>query len=1066
MHLQRHQILRFLAIAAAYFLTGKAGILLPYHETAQWLIWLPTGIAMAGLIMWGWRYFPAVFCGALTLTMTGTLPIFTGVLFAISTTFSTALPAFIINRYCSANPFSSMRCLTGFLVVAATGAPLLSASLGCAISLATGFADIDRLPALWEGWMLSSMAGTLIGTPLILRLFDHAWKDHKPSYYFELAFISLAAIILSSVVLMTPPLSRSEFIFIFVSLPFLIWAAVRFGLLGATLINALIMFDIIVFTSHGTGGFVSQNFGAGTRQIYSYIISVTLITIVLAASLEKMSYITQRAHDGKVSQDIHRLRGNLALFVAIFGVLLSAVAGWYTYDQLDEADRAQTEQYRRAFEASLREELGRGTDSLVAVRTLFDVHGNVSFNTFDAMIAPWVNRRPGVAALEWAPYVDHRSRELVEENAHLRGVEDFEIRSLENGKLVRAPQSDTYYPIFYVFPRSGNERSTGFDLASDPARQKALERALRTGNVTLTEPLNLSPSKSTVVTSLALLGVKNRRDPDGPPLGIAIGILRLTDMIARAARVARLPSNYELHLADFDADGGPRLIYSNFGTDDALEKLANERAIPFNPNISTFSFGYRNWTINLHESKTTFTGILYWQPWAIFIFGTTISILLTMYLRSLTRTERQIVELIEIRTSELEHARADAENSMNQAQQADRAKSEFIAHMSHEFRSPMTSILGYTQLATDTLDADPSQDTLRGYLATIRSAGKHVLSLIGDILDLSKIEAGKLILEEVPFDLHQVCEEVSSMMLVPARAQQNSLHLNIAPNMPRWVVGDPVRLKQVMTNFVSNAVKFTKSGNVTLDVTPVAVTDDDLSIHVAVRDDGIGIPNNKLKSIFEAFAQADTSTTRRYGGTGLGLAICQKIIHAMGGTIKVESKEGDGSTFSFDITLPRASENALDPSQIAEDAPVDEGPRTQTWNLLLVEDIEINRILAQKLLEMQGHTITTAADGQAALDILSTEDFDGVLMDVHMPVLDGLAATHAVRQLDDPIKADIPVLALTADISNDNLSAFREAGFDAHCTKPLDIKAINSELSRLEHRMLDQRRAKQKKAGE
>lgn len=1067
--MQRHHIIRFLAIAVAYFLAGKAAFLLPYHDTTQWLIWLPTGIALASLIIWGWRYAPAVFCGSMLLTLASDFSLFTAILFATSTTVSTAIPAALITRLCGTSPLSSLRGLIMFLLIGALGAPLISATVGSGVALITGVTDVQNLRTVWEGWVLSGTVGTLVGTPLILRLFNQPWKNRHLGYYLELAFISCAAVIVSSIIQITPIMSRPEFLFIFVSLPFVIWAAVRFGLLGATLINALIMINIIIFTSFGTGGFVSRNFNTGPGETYNYIIAVTFVTILLAVGLEKMASVTTRARDGKISHDIHRLRRNLAVIVAVLGFGISAVAGWYTYVQLTEADSAQTEQYRRAFEASLREELGRATDSLVAVRTLFDVHGNVSFNTFDAMIAPWVSRRPGISALEWAPFVEGRARNLVEENAHLRGVADFEIRHLQDGKLTRSPlRDDGYFPIFYVFPRSGNEQAIGFDLASDPVRKRALETTLRTGNITLTEPLDLFRSDSAVVTSLALLGVQNRRDKGGPPLGVAIGVLRLTNMITRAARVARLPSNYELHLADFDADDGKQVIYSNRKADYTVKHLADERAIQFNPNISNFTFGYRDWTIDLHQENAHYAGLLYWQPWAIFIFGATVSILLMIYLRSLTRTERQIVDLVSLRTRELEDAREEAESAMNQAQQADKAKSEFIAHMSHEFRSPMTSILGYTQLASDSLGNDPAQETLRGYLSTIRGAGRHVLSLIGDILDISKIEAGKLILEEVPFDLHRVCEEVSSMMLVPARAQKNKLHLNVAPDMPRWVVGDPVRLKQVLTNFVSNAVKFTKFGNITIDVSPLTVTDDTLSMRIAVRDDGIGIAQNKLDSIFEAFAQADTSTTRRYGGTGLGLAICQKIIQAMGGAITVESKEGDGSTFWFDLTLPRSTEGAASENtdaQNVENAFAEE-PRARGWNLLLVEDIEINRILAQKLLELQGHTVTTAADGQIALDILAAEDFDAVLMDVHMPVLDGIEATRFVRQLEDPVKATIPVLALTADISNDNLAVFREAGFDAHCTKPLDIKTINSELSRLEHRMLEERRALQKKAGE
>ena len=681
---------------------------------------------------------------------------------------------------------------------------------------------------------------------------------------------------------------------------------------------------------------------------------------------------------------------------------------------------------------------------------------------------PWLphgsTRRPGVAALEWAPYVERRARALVEETAELRGVENFRIREVVDGVSRVSAERNSYFPVLYVFPRSGNEQRVGFDLASEPARKHALEVALKTGNVTLTQPLASKQTKGSLVSSIAFLAVKNRRDPDGPPLGIAAGVLQITDMIARAARVARIPVDYGLYLADAKIEGKDGLLFHNsHDAQHVVEEINEELAIPFSPNVSTFTFGYRDWNVVLHRHQGGFNSLMYWQPWAIFVFGSMITILLLIYLRSLNRTEKHIVDLVATRTRELEDARAAAENAMNQAQQADRAKSEFIAHMSHEFRSPMTSILGYTQLASDSLDHSLPTETMRSYLSTIRGAGRHVLSLIGDILDISKIEAGKLLLEEAPLNLHQLCEEVVSMMLVPARARENTLELKIEPDLPRYVMGDPVRLKQVLTNLVSNAIKFTKYGNIQLVAEPIEITDDMVSFRISVRDEGIGIPGNKLDSIFEAFTQADTTTTRRYGGTGLGLTICQRMVQAMGGKIEVESREGSGSLFWFDLTLPRSSEAALKehdrqpppPEQTSTETAETSGPGS--WNLLLVEDIEINRILAQKLLEQQGHIITTAADGQIALDILANTDFDAVLMDLHMPVLDGIEATRQIRRFEDPVKATIPVLALTADISNDNLESFHETGFDAYCTKPLDIEMINTELARLAPRKLSAR---------
>ncbi|MCH2277166.1 CHASE domain-containing protein [Thalassospira sp.] len=1062
-------IIRFAAITLTYFVFGYAGLQFPFYGSSVTLIWAPSGIALGTLVAWGWRYFPAVFLGALLVNLTTSAPPETAILIATGNTLAATLSSLLIVRFCSKTPLLSARGIFGLIAIGGIGGPALAALCGTLSLSLTVIGNFDQFTTIWHGWWLGDLVGALVIGPLVLRLIHQKWRANGLAYYAELAFVCVATIIVSSAVQTTPLIAKPEYLFIFVSLPFVLWGAIRFGLLGAALVNALIVIDIVVFAAMGESTFLNINMNVGLANLYSYVIVVTIGTLLLGAGIEKINIVTSRTRDGRISNDIHRLRRNLALIVGLLGFSISGLAAWYTFGQINEATDAQTEQYRRAFEASLREELGRATDSLIAVRTLFDVHGDVSFHTFNAMIGPWVERRAGVGALEWVPYIEGRARALIEENASLRGVENFEIRSLVDGQMQPAPERDAYFPVFYIFPRSGNENVIGFDLSSEEIRNRALQTAIRTGNITLTEPVKLVQSSSSEVTALAFLNVPNRRNPGAAPLGLAVGVLRLTNMITRAARIARLPSDFEIHLADLDAPAGHQLIYSNRRPDYAMSHIADEITAGYNPKVSTFTFGFRDWTIVLHGPGARLNGLLYWQPWAIFVFGATISILLMVYLRSLTRTERRIVDLVYQRTLELENARQEAENAMNQAQQADRAKSEFIAHMSHEFRSPMTSILGYAQLARDGIDKHEPSETVRNYLSTINGAGRHVLSLIGDVLDLSKIEAGKLVLEEVPTDIHAICEEVVSMMMVPARNQDNRLHLEIPADMPRWVIGDPVRIKQVLTNFVSNAIKFSRSGDIHVIATPQEIANGRMAFRIAVRDEGIGIPADKLRSIFEAFTQVDTSTTRRFGGTGLGLAICQKMILAMGGTIDVKSTEGTGSTFWFDLNLPladapEARSDAEDDSQLGLADP--DKPRVLGRKLLLVEDIQINRILAQKLLEQQGHEISVAANGQEALNLLQEQDFDAVLMDVHMPVMDGIEATRQIRKFADPVKATIPVLALTADTSNDNLAEFREAGMDAHCTKPLDIKAINHELARLDYRMLSERKQQLTGTGE
>lgn len=1059
MKLQRHHMARLLVIAVSYFLTGYAGLQFPFHGSSVTLVWAPSGIALAVLIVWGWRYFPAVFVGALLVNLTTSEPVIAAVLIACGNTLAAALPAGLIRKTCGPDPLSDTRRMLIFLAAGVIGGPALSALLGTTSLSLVAIGHFAQFGAIWQGWFLGDLVGAVVVAPLVLFLLH--WKPGRQTIgrYGEFLFICVTTLVVSSVIQTTPLISKPQYLFVFVSLPFVIWGALRFGLHGALAINAIIVADIIGFATAGNSIFVPKDLERGLENLYGYVLAFSAVSLFLGASMEGFARVTTHVGDGDSTGDVHRLRRNLAVIIGVIGFGLSGAASWYTHDQLAEAERVSARQYRLAFEASLREELGRATDALVAVQTLFHVQGSVFARTFNAMIAPWVTSRPGVAALEWVPYVAGHKRSLLEKNAEFRGVKNFAIHELVDGQPRPAEERDGYFPVFFVFPHSGNEEVIGYDLASEPIRARAIRTAIETGDITLTEPLNLIQSTSTEATVLAFLAVENRLNPEGDILGMAVGILRISSIIRHAARVARIPLDFELHLADLNSRGAKKLIFTNRDPEYAREHLGKEVRIPYNPNVSNFSFGYRDWTIVLHPSQSNVTGLVFWQPWAIFVFGATVSILLLVYLRSLTRTERHVVDLVNQRTRELDDARLEAEQAMTRAQQADRAKSEFIAHMSHEFRSPLTSILGYAQLAEDCLDQDQSVETLRSYIGTIRAAGRHVLSLIGDILDISKIEAGKLILENAPFDLRAVCEEVTSMMMVPAQAQNNKLHLEIAPDLPRWVIGDRVRVKQILTNLVSNAIKFTKFGNIRIAVIPLAITDDDLSLRISVSDEGIGIPQNRLETIFDSFAQVDSSTARRYGGTGLGLAICQHMVGTMGGTLRVESTEGTGSTFWIDLTLPRstAAEVAdFDKAADLDNAPVERQPVIGR-NLLVVEDIEINRILARKLLEKHGHTVTEASDGQEALDILEKTDFDAVLMDVHMPVVDGIEATRQIRKLADPVKATIPVLALTADISNTNIDTFKAAGFDAYCTKPLDIPAINRELQLLENRMLDKR---------
>lgn len=594
------------------------------------------------------------------------------------------------------------------------------------------------------------------------------------------------------------------------------------------------------------------------------------------------------------------------------------------------------------------------------------------------------------------------------------------------------------FVIRYHEPATRNQRFWGLDIASLGVNREAYERSRDTGKISSTRPFKLIQQDESMYGIVMVVPVYRRDMPTD-----TVGQRReaLVGWVASSVGLDRL---FELDILDkwTDFNVSVRLADQAASSDSVIYQSSDT----FNAENSQANLPMRiidlNLVLNLQSKDETSVWLASKSTVAVLITGGLLTLMLTTITWTLTRTRRKAMDLAGVMTSSIRQSEQRQRVLALQAANANKAKSEFLANMSHEIRTPMTAILGYADVLGDLVRLHEQDEEYSEAVQSIQRSGKHLMMIINDVLDLSKIESGKIEVESKPCAIVETVREVFITMRMGAARKGLGFNVVFETPFPEMVLGDAYRVRQILLNLVGNAVKFTESGSI-----EIVLNDDGESLRFSVIDTGVGIPEVSIAALFDPFEQLDTSVSRSHEGTGLGLTISQHLAHLMGGEIQVGSTVGVGSVFT--LILPRNCKPGVRMLDSMEDSESSDSKlgvlenrsaRHKTGVILLAEDGLDNQRLITHILKKAGYEIRIANNGQEAVDqfLCDPDEFDLVLMDMQMPVLDGYSATRKLRDMG----FDLPIIALTAHALDGARADCIAAGCDEYVAKPIDREQL------------------------
>ena len=669
------------------------------------------------------------------------------------------------------------------------------------------------------------------------------------------------------------------------------------------------------------------------------------------------------------------------------------------------------------------------TQQLVALKGLFDSSKSVSREEFKDFTDSINNPAIKIRAIAWLPKILDENRDQFQNRISANEFEDFTIKHFVDGEFIVAEQQDYYLPILYSEPQALNSPAIGLDVRPHSIVGETVKKAINTGTMAVSPQLSLVQQVEKFNTVIVYYpyfeggmtpeeGVREEK-----LLGVFEVALELDQLVL--SMYDDTMKKYFVFQTQYLQDQQTTAFFNSDYRETALFKHS-----------STYSFFDTNLLV-LYSSTADFDNAsVDWSSWLIIVVGCLVSSFSVIFIIVMTNLSEMLESKVKSKTKELSEKNVELTK-------ANEAKSRFLANMSHEYRTPLNAIIGFAQLGMN----DHSGKKSAEFFEQILNSSKFLLGIINNVLDFSKISEQKIILESKAYKVGRSVDTIFNLLKEKAHAKGVKLIIDKNNLDTYQVIGDSVRLEQVLMNLVDNAVKFTAIGSVTLTVSLKNVKEGSGQLFIKVKDEGIGIPQNKVETLFQSFTQADESTTREFGGTGLGLAIVKQLCDAMGASIDVYSLEGQGTSFEILMPVKLQESEMIDSEKDTASYLKKSAGRGMKFNALIVEDNKINQLIASKQLELLQVKSHLADDGQQGLDYLALHKPDIVFVDLHMPVLDGFSM---IREMKKTLElASIPVVIISASVSQEDREYAKILGVNDYVTKPFLLEELDRVVKKL-----------------